>query len=109
MVGREGGFSSGIAAGLSWGKAGKGSQFCGKSWCLRLLAIISIRAQRFFELNAPDLDGIRPKMIQYLATGGHISIKAPDIFSDVSGLSFTSTLLTELDMGMFFLTSAVLF
>lgn len=48
-------------------------------------------------------------MIQYLATGGHISIKAPDVFSDVSDASFTSTLLMGLDVGMFFLTFAALF
>lgn len=41
-------------------------------------------------------------MIQYLATGGHISIKAPDVFGDMSYASLTSTLLTVLDAGWFF-------
>lgn len=48
-------------------------------------------------------------MIQYLATGGHISIKALDVFSDVSNAPFTSTLLMGLDGGLFFMTSAALF
>lgn len=48
-------------------------------------------------------------MIQYLATGGHISIKAPDVFGDVADASFALTLLTGLDMGMIFLTSAAFF
>lgn len=80
-----------------------------KTQCLRLLATISVRAQRFFERNAPDLDSIWPKMTQYLATGGHISIKAPDISDDVSDASFTSTPLTGLGTGLVFLTSAALF
>jgi len=48
-------------------------------------------------------------MIQYLATGGHISIKAPDVFGDTSDACVTSTLLTLLDVGMIFLMFAALF
>lgn len=91
------------------GRQGKDHNFVVKKQHLRLLATISIRAQRFFEQNAPDLDGIWPKMIQYLATGGHISIKAPDVSDDVSDASSTATLLTGLDVGLVFLTSAALF
>lgn len=48
MVRREGGFSRGIAAGLSRGQAGKGSRFCGKSRHLRLLAKKLYQSSAFF-------------------------------------------------------------